>query len=47
MSEQLLKNKLEDLNFWLSHNPHHPDCRLKNQELEQLKQEQLKNLNNE
>ncbi len=47
MSEQLLKNKIDDLNFWLSHNKHHPDYCLKHQEREQIKKQQLKNLNNE
>lgn len=48
MSARQLNNKIEDLNFWLQHNPNHPDYCLKHQERERLKLQQInfKNENN-
>lgn len=42
MSETAIKNKIEDLNFWLRSNQEHPDYCLKHQEREKLKIELLK-----
>lgn len=44
MSDNLLKNKIDDLDFWLRHNSRHPDYCLKHQERKQLIKQQLKNL---
>lgn len=41
MSETQLKNKIEDLDFWLRHNPRHPDYCIKYQEREKLIKQQL------
>lgn len=44
MSNNQLKNKIEDLDFWLKHNPKHPDYCLKYQERQKLIKQQLQNL---
>ena len=41
MSDNQLKNRIEDLNFWLRHNPNHPDYCIKYQEREKLINQKL------
>lgn len=39
MSSVQIKNQIEDLDFWLRHNPNHPDYCLKHQKREALKKQ--------